>query len=69
VGDGTISSSASDTWPLSRDAAKLLEISASETKAYDDGVEAVDVVEVVLSRAASRDIRGSSCHIDVLVST
>jgi hypothetical protein len=62
-------SSASETCPLSSDAAKLLEISGSETKAYDDCVEAVDAEEVVRSRADSRDARGSSCHTELLVST
>jgi len=46
VGDDNAGdSSASETWPLSSEAAKLLEISGSETKAYDDCVEAVDVVK------------------------
>lgn len=62
-------SSASETCPLSSDAAKLLEISRSETKAYDDCVEAVDVVDVVRPLADRRDARGSSCHTELFVST
>jgi len=68
AGEGKISS-ASETCPLSSDAAKLLEISGSEIKAYDDCVEAVDVVDVVRPRADSRDARGSSCHTELSVST
>lgn len=50
-----IGSSTSDVCPLSSDAAKLLDISGSETKAYDERVEVVEVVEVVRSRAESRE--------------
>jgi hypothetical protein len=70
VGDDNAGdSSASETWPLSSEAAKLLEISGSETKAYDDCVEAVDVVEVVRSRTEIREVRGSSCQTELVVST
>lgn len=60
-------SSASDT---SSDAAKLLDISGSEeTSAYEDWVEAVEVVEVVLSLGESREAWCSSCHTELSVST
>lgn len=62
-------SSASDVWALSSDAAKLLDISGSDTKAYDDCVDVVDIVDVVRSRAESRDVRGSSCHAELVTST
>ena len=55
--------------PASRDAAKLLEISGSETSAEEDCVDAVEVVEIVRSRADRREGRGSSCHTDAEVST
>jgi hypothetical protein len=67
---GDDASSESETGPLSSDAAKLLEISRSETNAYDDCVEAVDVVELVRSRAERRRTRcGSSCHSELVLST
>lgn len=61
-------SSASDT---SSEAAKLLEISGSEeTKAYEDWVEAVDVVEIVLSLVESREEAWrSSCQTELAVTT
>lgn len=68
AGEGEISS-ASETWPLSRDAAKLLEISGSEMNAYDECVEAVDTVEEVRSRPERRDVLGSSCHAELVMST
>lgn len=58
-------SSKSVTNPPSSDAAKLLVISASETTANEDCVDAVDVVDVVRSRAESRDVRASSCHTEL----
>lgn len=57
-------SSKSETKPPSSDAAKLLDISVSETTAKDDWVDAVDVVDVVRSLAENRDARASSCHIE-----
>lgn len=73
VGDeaeGESASSDSETCPLSRDAAKELEMSGSEdTKANEECVEAVEVVEVVLSRPDERDARGSNCHTELAVST
>lgn len=71
AGDERTVSSASDPdiKPASRDAAKLLEISGSETTAYEDCVDAVDVVEIVRSRAERREGRGSSCHTEDDVST
>jgi hypothetical protein len=68
AGEGDMSS-ISETCPLSSDAAKLLEISGSDTKAYDECVEAVEVVEVVRPRADTRDARGSSCQTELVVST
>jgi hypothetical protein len=62
-------SSKSEMNPASSDAAKLLDISASETNAKDDCVDAVEVVDVVRSRADSRDGRGSSCHVELATST
>lgn len=61
-------SSKSETKPPSRDAAKLLEISGSDTTAKDDWVEAVDVVDVVLSLAEKCVARASSCHIEWVTS-
>lgn len=58
--------SLSEACALSRDAAKLLVISGSEMYAYEDWVDIVEAVEVVLPRM---DGRGSSCHIDVPTST
>jgi len=50
VGEAECTSSASDTCPLSIDAAKLLEISGSDdTKAYDEWVDAVEAEEKVRS--------------------
>jgi hypothetical protein len=37
--------------------------------AYDDGVDAVETVEVVRSLAENRDVCGSSCHTELVVST
>lgn len=68
-GDIVTTSSASDVCALSSDAAKLLDISGSDTNAYDDCVDAVDIVDVVRSRAESRDVRGSSCHAELAKST
>ena len=69
--EGGDTSSASETCPLSRDAAKLLEISGSDINAYDECecVEVVETFEEVLSRPVSRDVLGSSCHIELVVST
>jgi hypothetical protein len=67
AGEGMTRSSASETWPLSRDAAKLLEISGSDTKAYEDGVDADEVVDIVRTRKC--DVRGSSCQTELVVST
>lgn len=69
AGEGVTISSASDTCPLSREAAKLLEISGSDTKAKDDWVDVVDMVDVVRSRAERRELRGSSCHAEFATST
>lgn len=72
VGDeraGEARSSASETGPLSRDAAKLLDISGSETKAYEE-LDAVDADDMVRSRAdRRRPPRGSSSHVEEEVST
>jgi len=69
AGEGVTISSASETWALSSDAAKLLEISGSDTKAKEDWVDVVDMVEVVRSRAERRELRGSSCHAEFATST
>jgi hypothetical protein len=61
-------SSASDACPLSREAAKLLEISGSDTKAYEEWVEVVDAVEIVRSRPVCLEVRGSNCHTELAVS-
>lgn len=61
-------SSVSERSPLSKDAVKLLDISGSETRAYEDCVEAVDVVDVVRSRGGKREARGSSCQTELEVS-
>lgn len=61
-------SSVSEVGLLSSEAAKLLEISGSEMYAYEDGFEPVDVVEVVRVRGERREVRGSSCQTEVLVS-
>lgn len=62
AGEDSVSSK-SERNPSSREAAKLLEMSGSETKAKDECVEVVDVVEVVRPLAESRDdARGSSCQ-------
>ena len=68
--EGGETSSASETCPLSRDAAKLLEISGSDINAYDECecVEVVETLEEVLSRPVRRDVLGSSCHIELVVS-
>lgn len=58
-------SSESDTCPLSRDAEKLVDISGSERKAYDDCVEVVEIVEVVRSLAERRDDLLSSCQAEL----
>ena len=55
--------------PLAREAAKLLDISGSETSAYEDRVEVVDVVDVVRSRSESPELLGSSCHMEPVLST
>lgn len=68
-GETVTTSSASDVCALSSDAAKLLDISGSDTNAYDDCVDVVDIVDVVRSRAESRDVRGSSCHAELATST
>lgn len=69
-GETVTTSSASDVCALSSDAAKLLDISGSDTSAYDDCVDVVDIVDVVRSLAAeSRDARGSSCHAELATST
>ena len=59
----------SEAGPLSSETAKLLDISKSDINANDDWVEAVEVVEVVRSRPDGRDVLGSSCHMDAVVST
>lgn len=59
----TTTSSASGVCPLSSDTAKLLDISGSETSAYDD------CIDVVRSRGESLDVRGSSCHAELATST
>jgi len=64
-GDGAMGSSASDTCSLESEAAKLLDISASDTKAYDDNVEAVEVVDIVRPRAEALLLLGSSCQREV----
>lgn len=70
LGDTATPSSASDAWALSSEAAKLLDISGSETNANDDCVDdVVDIVDVVRSRADSRGFRGSSCHAELATST
>ncbi len=61
-GDEIGKSSVSEVGPLAREAAKLLDISGSETNAYEDRVEVVDVVDVVRSRSESPELLGSSCH-------
>jgi hypothetical protein len=68
-GDGIWKSSVSEEGPLAREAAKLLEISGSETNAYEDRVEVVDVVDVVRSRSESPVLLGSSCHMEPALST
>lgn len=55
VGDDNPGSSVSDCRAPSREAAKLLDISGSETTAYDDCVEVVDIEEVVRSRPDNRE--------------
>jgi hypothetical protein len=67
-GDGTRTSSVSEVGPLARDAAKLLDISGSETNAYEDRVDVVDVVDVVRSRCESPEPVGSSCHMEPALS-
>ena len=52
----------SEVRPFSNEAAKLLEISGSDTTAKEDCVDAEDVPDNVLSLAESRDWWGSSCH-------
>ena len=71
VGEEMTVSSASEPeiMPASREAAKLLEISGSESTAYEDWVEVVEVVEIVRSRAERREGRGSSCQTEAEVST
>lgn len=59
----------SEVGPLAREAAKLLDISGSEINAYEDRVEAVDVVDVVRSRSDSPELLGSSCHTEPDLST
>lgn len=66
AGDDAVKSSASDA---SSDAAKLLDISGSETSAKEDCVDAVDAVDVVRPRVDSRDDWGSSCHTEFVTST
>ena len=68
AGDGEYTSSASDACALSREAAKLLEISGSDTKAYEECVEVVDAVEIVRSRPVCLEVRGSNCHTELAVS-
>ena len=62
AGDERPGSSVSDCRAPSSDAAKLLEISGSDTTAYEDCVDVVDIEEVVRSLAEIRDVWGSSCH-------
>ena len=64
AGDERYPSSKSDACP-STDAAKLLEISVSDTTAKEDCVDAVEVVDVVRSRAENLDARGSNCHVEL----
>ena len=52
----------------STEAAKLLEISVSDTMAKDDCVDVVDAVDVVRSRVENLDVRGSSCHVEFATS-
>lgn len=61
------STSEPETSPASSEAAKLLEISGSDTNAYEDWVEVAESVEVVRSRCERRDVRGSSCQTDAEV--
>lgn len=68
-GDTVTTSSVSDVCALSSEAAKLLDISGSDTIAYDDCVDVVDMVDVVRSRAEIREVRGSSCHAELAAST
>lgn len=68
AGEDMTVSSISEGGPLSKDTVKLLEISWSETRAYEDCVEAVDVVDVVRSRGGRREARGSSCQPELEVS-
>jgi hypothetical protein len=68
-GDGIWKSSVSEVGPLAREAAKLLDISGSEINAYDDRVDVVDVVDVVRSRSESPVLLGSSCHMELPLST
>lgn len=67
-GDETGKSSVSEVGPLAREAAKLLDISGSETNAYEDRVEVVDVVDAVRSRSESPELLGSSCHMEPALS-
>lgn len=66
-GEAKSESSLSETGALSMDSTKLLDISGSDTYAYEDCVDIVDAVDVVRSR--TDDGRGSSCHIDVFAFT
>lgn len=59
----------SEVGPLARDAAKLLDISGSETNVYEEWVDVVDVVDVVRSRCESEEPLGSSCHTEPTLST
>ena len=68
TGDVAGKSSVSEVGPLARDAAKLLDISGSETSAYEDRVEVEEVVDVVRSRSESPGPVGSSCHMDPALS-
>jgi hypothetical protein len=67
-GDETRKSSVSEAGPLARDAAKLLDISGSETNAYEDRVDVEDVVDVVRSRCERPEPVGSSCHMEPALS-
>ncbi len=62
AGDEKPGSSVSDCRAPSSDAAKLLDISGSETTAYEDCVEVVDMEDVVRSLADIREVWGSSCQ-------
>ena len=69
VGDDNPGSSVSDCRAPSSEAAKLLDISGSDTTAYEDCVEVVDIEEVVRSRPDNREACGSNCQRLLVTST